>query len=266
LERAVYFTLKAVLRSLLLPPAGPLILALIGGVLVWRRRRFGGLLVSVALASLWLLCTPIAADALVRLAEHYPALDLAKPTGAQAIVIIGGGGVRSFAPEFGGPSPESPLLERLGYGAFVARRTGLPVLVSGAPEEALAMRVSLARDFGVPVRWSENQSLDTYQNARLSAPILRGAGVTRIILVTSSTQLWRALHEFQSVGFEVVPAPAAVSVPEKIVVQRFVPGPAALMRSNAALHELIGEAARRVQAALGLRERFDRKAAGVPAP
>jgi uncharacterized SAM-binding protein YcdF (DUF218 family) len=258
----MYFTLKALLRSLLLPPAGPLLLALLGALLLRRRRRLGGLLIGLGLATLWLLCTPLIADALVRLAEHYPALDLGQPTGAQAIVIIGGGGVRNFAPEFGGPAPESTLLERLDYGAFVARRTGLPVLVSGAPQEALAMRVSLARDFGIAVRWSENQSFDTYQNARLSARILRGAGITRIVLVTSSTQLWRAAHEFQGAGLEVVPAPAAVSVPDELVVQRFVPGPAALMRSNSALHELLGEAARRLQAALGVRERFDRKAAG----
>jgi hypothetical protein len=34
------------------------------------------------------------------------------------------------------------------------------------------------------------------------------------------------------------------------------------MRSSAAVYELIGEPARRVQAALGVRERFDKKAAG----
>ena len=35
------------------------------------------------------------------------------------------------APEYGGPAAGPGLLERLSYGAYVARRTGLPVLVSG---------------------------------------------------------------------------------------------------------------------------------------
>jgi uncharacterized SAM-binding protein YcdF (DUF218 family) len=259
----MYFVVKAVLRNLLLPPAGPLILAMIGALLMWRRRRFGGVLLAGGLASLWLFSTPIVADAVSRLAEHYPALDLSKPTNAHAIVILGGGEERDFAPEYLGPEADFGLLERLSYGAYVARQTGLPILVSGAPSEAIAMRTSLARDFGVATRWVDNQSRDTYENARFSARMLIPEGITRIILVTSSTHLFRAAHEYQSAGFDVVPAPAGVWAPREIGVFRLVPGPAALMRSNLAVYELIGEPVRRLQAALGLRERFDKKAAGV---
>jgi len=259
----MYFVLKSVMRSLLLPPAAPLILGVIGALMIWRYRRFGGVLLTVGLGSLWLFATPIVADAVSRLAEHYPALDLSKPTNAQAIVILGGGGVREFAPEYGGPSAEYALLERLSYGALVARKTGLPILVSGGLNEAVAMRTSLMRDFGTSTRWTENQSRDTYENARFSARILNAEGIKRIILVTGSAHLWRAAHEFQSVGLDVVPAPAGVWAPREAGALRFVPDAAALMRSNAAVYELIGEPARRVQAALGVRERFDKKAAGV---
>ena len=41
----------------------------------------------------------------------------------------------------------------LGYGAYVARRTSLPVLISGSADEAEAMRVTLSRDFGITARW-----------------------------------------------------------------------------------------------------------------
>jgi uncharacterized SAM-binding protein YcdF (DUF218 family) len=259
----MYFVLKSVVRTLLLPPAAPLILAAIGAVLMRRHRRTGGVLLTVGLISLWLFATPIVADAVSHLAEHYPALDLSKPTNAQAIVILGGGGVREFAPEYGGPSAENVLLERLSYGAFVARRTGLPILVSGAPSEAIVMRTSLLRDFGTSTRWTENQSRDTYENARFSARILSAEGIKRIILVTGSAHLWRAAHEFQSVGLDVVPAPAGVRAPREPGALRFVPEAAALMRSSAAVYELIGEPARRVQAALGVRERFEKKAAGA---
>ncbi len=259
----MYFIVKAVLRSLLLPPASSLILATIGALLMWRRRRFGGALLACGLASLWLFSTPIVADAVSRLAERYPALDLSKPTHAQAIVILGGGGSRTFAPEYAGPEADFGLLERLSYGAYVARQTGLPILVSGAPSEAIAMRASLARHFGVAPRWADNQSHDTYENARFSARMLAPEGITRIILVTSSTHLFRAAHEYQGAGFEVVPAPAGVWALREIGVFRWVPGPAALMRSNLAVYELIGEPVRQLQAALGLRERFDKKAAGA---
>jgi uncharacterized SAM-binding protein YcdF (DUF218 family) len=258
----MYFVVKSVIRSLLLPPAAPLILACLGALLIWRRRRFGSALLAVGLVSLWLLATPIVADAVSRLAEHYPALDLSKPTNARAIVILGGGGVREFAPEYGGPSAEYVLLERLSYAAFVARRTGLPILVSGAPNEAIAMQTSLARDFGTSTRWVENKSRDTYENARFSARILNPEGIKRVILVTGSAHLWRAAHEFQSVGIDVVPAPAGVWAPRETGALGFVPGAGALMRSNAAVYELIGEPMRWVQSALGVRELFDKKAAG----
>ena len=63
--------------------------------------------------------------------EHYPPLDLPRAADAQAIVILGGGGQRSFAPEYGGPAADPVLLEKLNYGAFIARKTGLPILVTG---------------------------------------------------------------------------------------------------------------------------------------
>jgi uncharacterized SAM-binding protein YcdF (DUF218 family) len=246
--------LKALARSLILPPAGPLIIAMAGLVLSNRRRKVGGALLVAGLGSLWLCATPVVADTLSRLAERYPALDLSRPTNAQAIVILGGGGVRLAAPEYaGGPAAELALLDRLSYGAFVARRTSLPVLVSGSDHEANAMRICLARDFGVRTRWFENQSRDTYENAHFSASILRADGVRRIVLVTSSTHLWRAAHEFSSAGLEVVPAPVGVWAPREIGVIRFVPSPAGLLRSHAALYELIGEPMRALLAALHLR-------------
>lgn len=258
----MYFVLKALVRTLLLPPASPLIVAIVGALLLRRWRRVGGALLALGLVSLWLFATPVVADALVRLAEHYPPLDLDHPTQAEAIVILGGGGERDYAPEYRGPAPEYVLLERLSYGAFVARHTGLPILVTGAPLETVAMQISLSRDFGFPARWVENQSHDTFENARFTAQMLKTEGIGRIILITSSTHLWRAAHEFEDAGFQVIPAPQGVWAPRDIEALRFIPGAAGLDRSNAAVYELIGEPMRRLQQALGVRERFDRKAVG----
>jgi uncharacterized SAM-binding protein YcdF (DUF218 family) len=261
----MYFVLKAFVRSLLLPPASPLIVAVLGALLLTRWRRTGGVLLALGLGSLWLFATPVVADALERLVDHYPALDLDKPTHAQAIVVIGGGGQRNYAPEYRDSAPEYVLLERLSYCAFVARHTGLPILVSGAPREALAMQTSLTRDFQVPARWVESQSRDTFENARFTAQMLEPEGVQRIILITSSTHLWRATHEFEDAGFQVVPAPQGVLAPRDVEALRFIPGAAGLERSNAAVYEMIGEPMRRLQKWLGLRERFDKRAVGAAA-
>jgi uncharacterized SAM-binding protein YcdF (DUF218 family) len=259
----VYFFLKALAHSLVLPPGVCLLFAAAGLLFIWRRWRFGWPLLLIGIVSLWLACTPIVADQLTRMAERYPPLDLSRPPGAQAVVILWGAGERIYAPEYEGPAADSYLLERIAYGAFLARRWSLPVLVSGTGMEATVMKTVLERDFGVQTRWVENQSRDTFENARFSAKLLQAAGIRRIILVTSSPHEWRAAHEFMGTGLEVVPGPAGMLAPREGGTFRFVPGPNALFRSNAALYELVGEPMRRLQALLGVREKFDERVAAT---
>lgn len=235
------FQIRVLLRTLILPPACLLLLAFAGLGLVRRRRGAGIGLITASLAALWLLSMPWVADGLERTADHYPALNLSHPLNAGAIVILGGGGYRSYAPEFRGPAPEYAMWDRLAYGAYVARYTRLPVLVTGNGMEAITMRVSLERDFGVRAKWVEDHSLDTYDNARNSARILLPAGIRHIILITSATHLWRATHEFQGAGLSVVPAPAGLWAPREHGIQRYLPLANGLRRSCAAIYAIVGE-------------------------
>jgi uncharacterized SAM-binding protein YcdF (DUF218 family) len=244
---------KAVLRNLILPPAGPLLLAIIGALLLRRRPRLARVLLALGLGSLWLLSLPCVADAFTRLTQHYPPLDLAQATQAQAIVILGGGGLRVWAPEYGGPAAEPIMLERLAYGAYIARRTGLPVLVTGNSMEPVAMRESLLRNFGIEPRWVEDRSFDTFDNARNSAQLLRADGIHRIVLVTSATHIWRSAHEFAAVGMEVIPAPAGMLSTREIGLERYLPQIDALGRSYLATYELLGEPVRELLALSHLR-------------
>ncbi len=251
--------LKTVLHTLLLPPGGPLLLATAGAWLViryatGRARRTGLALLGIGLAALWLLANPLIADLLVRAAQRCPALDLSHPVQAQVIVVLAGGGEQPAAPEYGNePAVAQHTLERVTYAAYVAHRTGLPVAVSGTQAEAAAMQAALARSFGVETRWAENRSRDTFENAEFCAALLRPLGIVRIVLVTSAEHEWRAVQEFTSAGFSVVPAPVGLYVPSRVDVRSFIPRPDALDRSTAALYELLGDVARRTFATLHLR-------------
>jgi uncharacterized SAM-binding protein YcdF (DUF218 family) len=244
--------LREWLRDLVLPPGGPLLLMLAGACCVRRWRSLAAVLLGAGMGSLWLLSTPIVADGLVRAVERYPALDLSIPTQAQAVVILAAGSRRA-APEYGSDAPDADTLVRLVYGAYVARRTGLPVLVSGGVVDtrqslATIMRTFLERDLATSVRWIEERSHDTHENAMYSAPILRAAGVHRIILVSSAAHLCRAVAEFQMTGLAVVPAPVGLLTPMETGIRRWIVTSTALNRSKWALYEMLGEMVRRVRA------------------
>jgi uncharacterized SAM-binding protein YcdF (DUF218 family) len=245
--------LKTLLKIFILPPAAPLLLALLGILLLKRRPRLARVCLVVGFASLWLLSTPFASDALTGLAERYPPLDFQQAATAQAIVILGGGGQRTLAPEYAGPAADPLLLERLAYGAYVARKTGLPVLVTGFQIEAHAMHDTLLRNFGIEARWVDDQAYDTFQNARNSARLLKADGVHRIVLVTRATHLWRSVQEFTAAGLDVVPGPTGMLARRDLGIYRWLPNPDALLRSHMAIYELAGEPVRAFLTATHLR-------------
>jgi uncharacterized SAM-binding protein YcdF (DUF218 family) len=244
---------KTLLKDLILPPSGPLLLALLGLLLLKRRPLLARICLIAGIGSLWLLSTPIVSDGITRLVERYPPVDLQLAANAQAIVILGGGGQRRLAPEYGGPAAEPLMLERLSYGAYLSRKTGLPVLVTGFSLEARAMHDTLQRNFGVEARWVDDRAYDTFQNARNSAQLLKADGVHRIVLVTRATHMWRSVQEFTDANLDVVPAPVGILGDRDFGVLRFVPDPDALMRSHAAIYEMLGEPMRLLLSASHLR-------------
>lgn len=171
------------------------------------------------LAALYLASTPAVASCLGRLFASPPPIPDGVPE-AQAIVVIGGG-LRTYAPEFGGYSLSPLSLERLRYAAVLHRRSGLPIAVSGgqvttAPvSEANLMASALTDEFGVKVTWRESESLDTADNARLCRDLLQPEGIAKIALVTHDWHMQRAVAAFRRAGFAVVPAPTGFYAPPR---------------------------------------------------
>ena len=236
---------KTLLGTLLLPPANGL--ALLGVAGVFRRRRWAFGLAVLATALLVLQSLPLVADSLLRSLENRAGPVLEDPAGAQAIVVLGSG-LLSEAAEYGGDTANERTLVRTRYGATVARRFGLPVLVSGGRpvnatrSEAEVMAGILANEFGVPVRWQESRSRDTADNAAMSAEILKAAGIRRVVLVTQAFHMPRAATLFRAAGLEVVAAPTHFMSGDgaELIWLDFLPRASALQRSYYALHEWLG--------------------------
>jgi uncharacterized SAM-binding protein YcdF (DUF218 family) len=235
---------KAVLKALvLLRPVRP---AGIAGLALWRRspRRCGPGVDGVL--SLLLLSLPAVRFLLIR------SLDIATPfdrsRAAQATIVILGGGTRRGARLRWGYARDMTL-ERVRYGARIARLTGLPVLVTGGSTyggatEAELMQEALQHEFDVPVRWAENRSRTTHENAQYSAAVLRAAGIGRVVLVAHAFDMRRATAEFAAAGIATVPAATGIPSRGPARVLDYVPGISGLQGSYYALYEILGNAVR----------------------
>jgi uncharacterized SAM-binding protein YcdF (DUF218 family) len=240
--------LKALLKALVLPPIGPLLLAAVGLSMIGRKPRAGRILAWTGILLLLALSTPPVAFLLLALVDNSPPLDIARARGAQAIVILGGG-IRRHAAEYGGDTLGHLTLERVRYGARVARAIGLPVLVTGGSvfggePEATLMRAALEREFDVRVRWAETRSRNTHENAVRSAEILGAEHINRIVLVAHSFDMPRAKAEFAAQGIEAIAAPTGIPSGEFDTPLDVLPSLAALQGSYFALYEILANIAR----------------------
>ena len=239
---------KAVLKTLILPPTGPLLLSLVG-LGAWRRFPRGGrVLVWSGLLLLWVLSLPVVAAFLVRSLDTSPPLDIVRAQDAKALVILGGG-TRRNAAEYGGDTLATLTLERVRYGARVARDTHLPILVTGgvvlggAPEARL-MREVLEREYGLQVRWAEDRSRNTHENAQRTAEILRAAGIDRVVLVAHSFDIPRAKAEFAAAGIEIIPAPTGIPATGPDTFLDYLPSMNGLHTSYYAVYEILANLVR----------------------
>jgi uncharacterized SAM-binding protein YcdF (DUF218 family) len=254
---------KPIFAALLLPPVPLLLLVLLGARLILARRGLGWTVVLLAVALLWLsacagteallrdrLLKPPGALAPARIAELKTA-----PRKDVAIVVLGGG-VIPFAREYDAPTLAPLSVERLRYGAWLSRETGLPMAFSGGigwageedgpTEAAVAARIA-KNEFGRPLAWLEDRSRDTRQNAALTTALLRQAGIRHIVLVTHGFHMPRALRAFRAAageGMTVEPAPTVVprgdSRPWWVL---WLPSGPAAANVRYLLHEMAGLAA-----------------------
>ncbi|OYU71816.1 MAG: hypothetical protein CFE45_42100 [Burkholderiales bacterium PBB5] len=170
-----------------------------------------------------------------------------------AIVVLGAGR-RAQVLETGEAALKPLTMERLAHGLWLAKRTGLPVAYSGgighgslpgATEAEVAQRVA-TQDFGQPLRWTEDRSRDTRENARYSVALLHAAGIQRIVLVTHAFHQRRALAAFErasrdaGVAMALLPAPVGVLPQRPLNLGDWLPNEEAFALSRIVLHEWLG--------------------------
>lgn len=250
---------KPTLGALVMPPVPFLLLILAGARLMFRRRLLAWLLVMLGCAGVWLMCTTALGIGLTHLLLKPPralgATEIAELRRApKTAILVLGAGRQLLAPEYGVANLKPYTLERLRYGLWLSRETGLPVGFSGGighggdpgpSEAAIAARIA-EREFGRPLRWTEGESRDTHENAVRSVALLHEAGIERIVLVTHGFHMRRALanfnREMQRTGkpMALVAAPLGLRNPGPLEGSDWMPTFEGFRDTRIALHEWLG--------------------------
>lgn len=240
------------LLSELLNPLVLLLLALPTAlaVLCWKpaggRRRLW--LVTLCLALLWFLSTPLAAHlALSTLERGYAPLQR-RPEDAQAIVVLAGS-LRPPNEQRSWTELECDTLRRCVEAERLYRQgKPIPVIVSGGkvdasrpgPTLAAAMAEFLHAD-GVEHVVEEGKSRNTYENAVETRAILRDLNLEHCVLVTDCTHMRRSVACFQAQGIDCVPSAVHCSTDEfPWEVTAVLPSPAAADSQRVVWHEWVG--------------------------
>jgi len=256
---------KPIVTQLVLPPL-PLFALTLAGAWRARRGRRGGLaLVAIALAMQWLCASEGFAAWLQRdVLRPPPALDAAARTALKAraqgradiAIVVLGGGVYHDAPELGADDLQPPSLQRLRYGLWLARETGIPAAMSGGAgwivrgdtsvsEASVGARIA-AQEFGTPLRWIEPASRDTRENALDTIALLAPQGIREIVLVTHGWHMPRALREFreaarrQGVALRIDAAPMGLAPSSDLRATLWLPSGQGAHDVAIALRELLG--------------------------
>ncbi|HET8869760.1 MAG TPA: YdcF family protein [Aquabacterium sp.] len=226
---------KPVISALVMPPVPGLVLILIGARLIQPKRGWGYLILMLGVAFIWfsgcnvtavwlqnsVLKPPMALDGteILRLKEAgkgsggYGKNSLAarlgiKPVSPKVAIVVLGAGRHALAREYGMSELTPSSEERLRYGIWLSRQTGVPVAFSGgvgwaqsrdeagATEAEIAARIA-QQHFGWGLHWTERQSSDTRENAVMTVAMLSQEGVSEIVLVTEAYHMPRARRAFE---------------------------------------------------------------------
>ena len=245
-----------------MPPGIWILLAILGFLFLKKYLRLAKLMICFAIVMIWLTSTHIFASWLFITVDpimNWPkSVEISKLNTSStinypdAIVVLGGGRrFRSDFSEYGQQDLQSGGFERVRLAAKLAKKTGLPVLVTGGVtgdirlkveefSEAMIMGRVLASEFGVYVTWLENQAMSTEENAIYSALILKKNNIRHVYLVTHATHIPRARYFFQRNGIAVTAIPVVFDMANGANLRSFYPNH--VNDTRQIWHELMGVA------------------------
>ncbi|WP_244158434.1 YdcF family protein [Caballeronia fortuita] len=210
---------------------------------VWKKQR--GKIVLLTVAVFWMLGSWLP-NPLIRLAnDRYASMEDPHFASRMAIIVLGGG---TWYDRQRRLVPKGDAMTRIDLAASLYKRcvemekACFVVMTGGNPQHHEQSEADvygkLLLDAGVKRSdlILENESLDTYENARNTEKLLRSREYDTSVLITSSLHMRRAMLAFEAFGLH--PQPAVAYVRPQLTWWR--PHRKGWFDSNSALHELVG--------------------------
>lgn len=193
-------------------PLGLACLLILVAIVIWKRRRLQTAVLVLAFLVLYLAANPVVSLYFARTLEwqYLPPEPLPQ---VDVIVVLGGATDMDGYPQTTVALNEAA--DRLWYAAWlyhegVAERLLLSGGMLPGHQRSEAERMAEAlRLMNVPdeAMLLESESLNTYENATLSKPILQRENAHSVLLVTSALHMPRAVAIFEKQGVPVIAAP-----------------------------------------------------------
>jgi uncharacterized SAM-binding protein YcdF (DUF218 family) len=265
------WAIRNIIAELLMPPGIWIVLA--GCAILFFRKmpKLKNSVIIFSLAMIWVTSTTAFSQWFYQVSDHWmhwPApLQLTELTKQeqsinnaqaniepknQAIVILGGG-IRAGAkeiPEYQNQDVSPEAITRLRTGARLAKVNHLPILVTGGrpdkvkpddlPEGNL-MAMILEKELQTPVKWIEDQSNTTQENAKFSAKILKQNQIDTIYLVTHVTHMPRSKMIFEKEELKVIPVPLGFNFKDPLTPLDYFPNGGGLNKTREIWHETLGQ-------------------------
>ena len=265
---SISWAVRNLLSELLTPPGIWIVWVLLMLFLIKKHELIKKALITVGLVVIWVTSTNYFAVQFTNLAGYlltWPAplaeenifLDLKKAAvklnhQPQAIIVLGGGRRKAALEvpiDYHQQDLSSGSLERLRYGARLAKQTNLPILVTGgAPDktsskdlaEAQVMKIVLEKEYSISPKWIEDQSNTTQENALRSAKMLKKDDIESVYLVTHFWHMPRAKTIFEKQGLMVLEAPMGFYQKTAFTPSDFYPSSEGFQRTRWVWHEILG--------------------------
>lgn len=245
------FVIKKIVSDLIMPPGIFILLLMCYGfwlILKGRRDFWFPLLLSTILYLLSI--EPVKDFLLLPLENSYPPLE-ENGIDNNTLIVVLGGGIYDKSPEeknFASLTPDA--LKRLFYAYRLFLKHGGVLSLSGGkvfknsmvPSEAEVM-ANILKELKVSEEkiFLDDKSLDTFENAKNVAALVKEKNFKNVLLVTSAYHTPRSVMLFEKMGVKVTPAPTDYKTDRTdYQFDSFFPKMSYLKDTFCAIHEYFG--------------------------